>query len=497
MKHRLHHILEYARQQMAQAKGKLLYNKEYHSVPEHSNQEPDAEEKQHFSEQLKAYQHNRPLGPQKTICFAPTRSLYFGFGGKVIPCCFNRDFEYGRWPDMSVDEIIHSAKRQELQQELDNRNFDKGCQHCRRQIISGNFSGVEALLYDTLKSNPPAPSEMIFELDNTCNLACVMCDETFSSKIAKEKHLPQEKSVYDERFAQQLEPWIPHLKIAKFLGGEPFLVPLHYNIWEKIITINPKCIINLQTNGTVYMDKIEKLLQRGRFQIGVSIDSLQKERFEQIRKHADFDVVMANLNKFIAAGRKSGHYINISVCPMQQNRYEIPELVQFCNDKGVFVYFNTVYTKGYDLRELSSQELEKLSNYYESKLSELSKNSFLHRRNRRFFKSLTEQIKSWHTKKHQSEQLHQRSHRMAREAFYEILAQKLDRHDLKQRLYLHCVQLPENIMLSTHQIEMLKGIESEDLQRVLSDHDDRSLKHLLHNFLEEQEIRETKTYSRF
>ncbi|MGM0626079.1 MAG: radical SAM protein, partial [Bacteroidota bacterium] len=433
-------------------------------------------------------QHNRPLGPQKTICFAPTRSLYFGFGGKVVPCCFNREFEYGRWPEMSVDEIIRSSRRQELQKELDNRNFDNGCQHCRRQIISGNFSGVEAMLYDKFKSNPPAPSEMIFELDNTCNLACVMCDETFSSRIAKDKHLQQENAVYDERFAEQLEPWLPHLKIAKFLGGEPFLVPLHYSIWEKILAINPNCIINLQTNGTVYNDKIEELLHRGRFQIGVSIDSLQKDRFESIRRGADFDVVMENLNKFITVGRKSGHYINISVCPMQQNRFEIPDLVEFCNQKQVFVYFNTVYTEGFDLRELSSTDLKETAELYDKKLSLLPGNTVLQRRNRSFFASLLSQIKSWQVDKEREDQVKKRSQRIGRDEFYLLLASKLNSHSLKQRLYLHCIQLPEDIMLSPNQLKTLENISPEDITAGLENNTDEKLSMMIQHFIQHQEI---------
>jgi len=49
---------------------------------------------------------------------------------------------------------------------------------------------------------------------------------------------------------------------------------------------------------------------------------------------------------------------------MKENRYDIPELVKFCNNKDIFIYFNNVTTEGFALDELSPIELDELVAYY-------------------------------------------------------------------------------------------------------------------------------------
>lgn len=447
----------------------------------------DKQKKHHKA--LKEYGFSRNTGPSSTVCHAPERSIYFGFGGKVVPCCFNREYIYGIYPEQSVTQIIHGEKRKALQKALENQDFSLGCKHCLELINAGNYEGVEARLYDGLKSNKNwYPSEMIFELDNTCNLECIMCEGQFSSAILKNReHKLYKPGPYDDAFVEQIKPYLSKLEVAKFMGGEPFLIKIHYKIWDAILDINPHCIINLQTNGTVFNEKIESLLKRGRFQIGVSIDSLQKEKFETIRKNAVFENVMDNLDKYIAAGRKSGHYIHISVCPMQQNRYEIPDIVRFCNNKNVFIYFNTVYTEGFDLRELDHNKLKNLVQHYQKAMESLPTGTYIQQRNLKFFKSLTSQIHAWWQEKKAEYDRYLKTKTTSRDDLHALLAGKLHDNPIAQDKLVNIINtLPETLLLSEYQLQQLQLIRDDDFMREMEHNDIKTLRYMIEYFFEHQ-----------
>jgi radical SAM protein with 4Fe4S-binding SPASM domain len=436
---------------------------------------------------IKLYQSTRHSGPEPLICHAASRSIYFGFNGVVVPCCFNREYEYGNYPKNTVKEIIHSKHRLNLHNRLKNQDFSNGCKHCLNLIESNNFYGVEARLYDGLKQNKNLfPSEMIFELDNTCNLECVMCEGKFSSSILKnrenKKYIP---GPYDKDFVKQLTPYLKHLEVAKFLGGEPFLIALHYDIWEEIIKYNKNCTINLQTNCTVFNDKIASLLERGKFQIGISIDSLKKERFEEIRKNANFEQVLENLDKFINYSRRHNTFVNLSVCPMKQNKDEIPEIVQFCNDKGIFIYFNTVYTEGYDLRELKSETLKNLIENY--KKAKFSGNSYISKRNIKFFKSLISQIEDWQKQKLLDEKLNEKRHLYSSEELLKLFTQLLasDNELLEKKIHdvMNTLTI-KRVLLSDAHLALLKKVNSEEFTLGTRQESIESIRLRLINFLE-------------
>ncbi len=439
------------------------------------------------AEKLIAYNKNRATGPEPCVCYAPTRSLYFDRYGNATACCFNRVHKLGKYPENSISEIISSEKRKLLQKELCRQNFMYGCQHCHKLIESENFDGVEARLYDTLKHQPDTPSEIIFELDNICNLQCAMCHEDFSSSIAREKGIKKIESPYNQDFIAQLEPLVKNLKVAKFLGGEPFLIPIYYDIWDMIIKINPKCKINLQTNGTIYNNKIEEYLKKGNFYIGVSIDSMQNENFERIRKNAKLDIVLENLDKFIKILRKKNNHINLSVCPMQQNIKEIPKIVEFCNSKNIFIYFNTVYTEGFTLSEMSEDKILEIIEYFDN--YKIKANGIIARRNIHFYDNLKKQIKNLYTEIYTKNLRYKKRHNYSSDLLKQSLLELAKDDEFTKKVILEVFNFTnKDFLVSDAILDNIKNINLHELSSVAKHETTEQIREKVFYFIENGEF---------
>lgn len=162
-----------------------------------------------------------------------------------------------------------------------------------------------------------------------------------------------------------------------FLGGEPFLVPVYYEIWDKIIKLNPAATVNITTNGSILNDKVKEIFNKiPNLNITVSLDSVNPDTYAFIRRNGKLQKVLNNIEFFINNSRKVG----ISVCPMIQNIYEMHDIVQFCINKKLNLYFNEVVgtlktnskNEHYNLPEVAlstvtSEEKEKIIKYLCSK----------------------------------------------------------------------------------------------------------------------------------
>jgi len=296
------------------------------------------------TEQIKNYNRKRPYGPQEYFCFAPFKSLYFGANGQVISCCYNRKYILGTYPSDTIKEIWTGSKLGKLRTAIENSDLSLGCNACKDQFDDENYDAILSINYDKIPYNKNFPTLMEFELSNTCNLGCIMCDERFSTYIAANKGIPLKKMQYDQAFTDQLDEFIPHLSEAKFLGGEPFLIPIYMDIWGKIISMNPDCRIIIQTNGTVLTDKAKQLMKNGNFHFNISIDSFRKENYESIRVNASFEKTMENFKYIYDYCKKRNNYFGVGVCPIRQNWMELPEILRYVNELDITVYFNRVWT---------------------------------------------------------------------------------------------------------------------------------------------------------
>jgi len=278
------------------------------------------------------------------LCHAPFANIYFGYEGRMGVCCYNRTHVIGTYPHHSIREAWFGATLGVLRDKIKKYDLSSGCYACKAQWSEKAYKTVLARNYDKFSVKGKYPKVFEFELSNRCNLQCIMCSEENSSAVARERFDVAEKlQPYDDHFIEELSEFIPHLQSAKFLGGEPFLIPLYYKIWEQIYTKNPSCEIVVQTNGTVLNDNIKALLKKGKFSISISVDSLNKETFENIRRNADFDSVYSNLMYFIDFCKENGRFIGIACCFMQQNWKDIPGLINFCNEHQIPLTFNRVW----------------------------------------------------------------------------------------------------------------------------------------------------------
>lgn len=359
----------------------LLKQKKYNKLP---------------GEIIKGYNKIREKSKTGLICHAPFRSIFFSEYGQVLACFYNKKIPLGKYPDNSVLEIWNGSKIKELREYLKHDDLSFGCEDCRRYLLFKNYFAVGAWKYDYLPiSGSDYPTSMDFQISNICNLECVMCNGEFSASIRqhRENKIPYDNP-YDKNFIKQLEPFIPHLKEAAFTGGETFLISAYYDIWKKFIEINPRILVSITSNGTILNSRVKEILNKLKFNITLSLDSVDKENFERIRKNADLSTVLKNLDFFQDYTRKNQTSFTVKTCPMRQNRHELPAIFDYLNNKNINIVYNTVvfppYCSLWNLEPAILQETIDHLSSFTFKAETLQQKSNVER-----YRSLISQIQNW------------------------------------------------------------------------------------------------------
>lgn len=336
------------------------------------------------------------------FCHAAFTNMNFEQNGDATVCCYNRTHVLGNYPRNTLQDMWFGESAEALRRYMKANVLPNGCELCTMQFESRNFGGLRARAFDALADRTyrekdsrltSMPKMIEFEISNICNLECTMCNGFFSSSIRRNREeLPPLVSPYDAMFVRQLETFIPLLVEAKFLGGEPFLIKRYYEIWDLTIRLNPGIRISITTNGTVLNNRVIDVLDKLNANIIMSIDSFEKGNYERIRKGADFGNVMEHFQWFRDYTNKKKTSLTVAICPMQQNWREIPAVLDFCNERGVYLYFNTVtYPPDHALNALSPEGIAEVVQYLSAK--ELDARSDVHAYNNANYRDLIHQIR--------------------------------------------------------------------------------------------------------
>ena len=252
--------------------------------------------------------------------------MTIGPNGSVRPCCMymNDDIQQ-RYNDDGWREVFDELYEKSLDQWLPN------CYECKAEEDRGNkslrqdanewFADTHGIQYWDLK------------LHNTCNLTCVMCNPTSSSKwntLVNENpnedwsKIVRKESKLEYGWHKDILPKILHnlydTKYIKFTGGEPLLIPHVRKIIKQLVEedVAPSVRLSMITNGTIALDEeMQQLLKHFKHVVWiVSIDGIE-DRYEYIRHGANWSEVETNVKQFAKIQELRDNFtVSINYLPM-------------------------------------------------------------------------------------------------------------------------------------------------------------------------------------
>jgi len=165
-----------------------------------------------------------------------------------------------------------------------------------------------------------------------CNLRCFYCMPAEGVPYEPKSHLLS----YEE--ITRLLSVLGNLGFQKirFTGGEPFLRKDFMRLLENTTKLEAFKSIHITSNGTLLQKHIPKLKELGITKINLSIDSLDKERFQKITRRNDFKKVLQTFHTLV----DSGFQIKLNAVIMKEiNTQDIIPLAELAKDHAVDIRF--------------------------------------------------------------------------------------------------------------------------------------------------------------
>lgn len=183
------------------------------------------------------------------------------------------------------------------------------------------------------------PVTALIEPTSECNLRCKMC-------IRDKVGVPIGRMSF-ENFKKILDKLDSLFKIGISGQGELFL---HPQIFDMINYANSKGLsVSINSNGTLLNDEIiENICKSDIGEMGISVDSPNKKRYEKIRIGADFDKLIGDIKKLTSEIERNKRETIIVMTPIifKDNIDELPEFVELARKIGVKkIAFQTLQTK--------------------------------------------------------------------------------------------------------------------------------------------------------
>ena len=232
-----------------------------------------------------------------TRCIEPWRQLQVNSGGAVGPCCYysNDENEHHNF----VDLYVGNSHLDHIRQQMRNNELVPGCQHC----YTAESKGLQSPR-TTWETEPKLELEEIFvTLGNVCNMACVFCNPTRSSRLIKQYRRERGFDPYMDNYIDQQLSYVKDIKTfgkwpteqeiwsvliglldenqvkrLHFSGGEPFANP---RLESFLIMQNRNQIlehsdteITITTNSSWTADALKNLRNFKRVLLEISVDGV-------------------------------------------------------------------------------------------------------------------------------------------------------------------------------------------------------------------------------
>jgi len=302
-----------------------------------------------------------PISP--TVCAVPWMHLAFEPSGQVVPCCLTSTYNYfsGNLKTMTIEEIWNSDSQKALRKEMIEGKEPRICSKCfDRERVTGesgrvfhnrDFPEVIAAIPDITEPDGTCTTMDLkywdFRFSNLCNFKCRSCGPRYSSAwVPDAKKLgfaDQEKiwsidTVDDATNFEFLDNQIDNVKRIYFAGGEPLLMPEHWQILDMLVAkerFDVKLSYNINCSTLEYGKKnIVDYWGKwnfGKLEVWPSIDEIG-ERAELVRSGTVWPKVEENLKTL--SGLNS-IILRPGITVGALNVFRLPEIITHLVDIGV------------------------------------------------------------------------------------------------------------------------------------------------------------------
>jgi MoaA/NifB/PqqE/SkfB family radical SAM enzyme len=211
-------------------------------------------------------------------------------------------------------------------------------------------------------NNGPITAQI--EPTSLCNLRCKMC--------VREKEGVPIGSMSFENFKIILDKLKSLYKVGISGQGELFI---NKDIFKMIAYANKKGkLVHVVSNGMLLNKEImENICKVDIGEIAISLDSTNKEKYEGIRKGADFDIVTTNIKTLVEElkKKKKKTIVSIATIIFKKNIDEIPDFVRLAKRLGVKkIAFQTLQTKENYMKDYDKEMKGQIVINEKSKLKE-------------------------------------------------------------------------------------------------------------------------------
>jgi MoaA/NifB/PqqE/SkfB family radical SAM enzyme len=239
--------------------------------------------------------------------------LYIGTDGNINPCCLaDHRFPLGNIDSTSINSIMFN-KTEQIRSIMSQGYRTRACAVCYEKEDCGIYSVRQVCDHD---NQTVGIKHLDIRINNTCNFKCRMCSEYFSSAIQQETiklygkdailgfesvSLDAGKNQNKNQRLQQVLPFVNSgIESIYFAGGEPLLMPEHYEILDHLIEMrHTDLAIMYNTNlSTLFYKKrniIDLWKKFSNIQVGASIDAMGAVA-EYMRHGTIWDNVINNIN---------------------------------------------------------------------------------------------------------------------------------------------------------------------------------------------------------
>lgn len=149
------------------------------------------------------------------------------------------------------------------------------------------------------------PEEIILEVTNFCNEACVMC-HFHGEGVRRRRPLGHMPPAVWERVLQEAADRGQPLQLVTHGAGEPLLYPHLVDLLRAALTV-PHLTVGFMTNGMALNETMaDALLNLGVHWVAFSVDGVDPEMHARYRKGSNLHRIESNLKRFIAMKKQRG-----------------------------------------------------------------------------------------------------------------------------------------------------------------------------------------------